>query len=177
MVIRGLFHLIVPITLTVLPLQAQEGWPDPDPEILERAKALLREVPLIDGHNDLATTLVRVVDGDLSRTDLTRLQPELSADLPRLREGMVGAQFWSAWSASTTQRTGTALLEGLREVDLIHQFVEQLPELEFAQTADDVERIFREGKIASMIGLEGGHMIANSLASIRFALMFGSWGS
>ena len=85
MVIRGLFHLIVPIALTVLPLQAQERWPDPDPEILERAKALLREVPLIDGHNDLATTLVRVVDGDLSRTDLTRLQPELSADLPRLR--------------------------------------------------------------------------------------------
>ncbi len=164
---RGLLPFVLSLLMSAASLQGQQVWPAPDPDLLTRAKALLSEAPLIDGHNDLATSLLRVVGGNLERTDLTARQPELSADLPRLREGMVGGQFWSAWSPSATQRSGTALLEGLKEVDLIHQFVDLHPELQFVESADDIERLFREGKIASMIGLEGAHMIANSLAALR----------
>ena len=145
----------------------QEQWPGPDPKLLERAKALLREVPLIDGHNDLAYSLLQTVGGDLDRVDITRSEPELSADLPRLREGMVGGQFWSAYAPADTMMSNTELHESLTAIDMVHQFVDRYPELEFADTADDVERIFSEGRIASMIGVEGGHMIDNSLAALR----------
>jgi membrane dipeptidase len=85
---------------------AQESWPDPDLELLSRARALLAQVPLIDGHNDLPSTLLETVGGDLSRADIALNQPGQSADLPRLREGMVGGQFWSAGSLRNCAVTG-----------------------------------------------------------------------
>ncbi len=156
------------------PAGAQQTWPDPDPELLERAKAILREVPLIDGHNDLPTSLLEVFGGDISLTDLARVQPELSADIPRLREGMVGAQFWSVWTPSETMHAGTALREAMREFDIVHEFVESYPDLEFAGTAEDIVRAHGEGKIASLIGVEGGHMIDNSLGTLRLFYRLGA---
>ncbi len=140
---------------------------DVDPALLERARALLRESPLIDGHNDLAYTIINEAAGDVSSVDLYQVQGQLSADIPRLREGQVGGQFWSAYADSATMWTDTELDVSLDAIDVVHRFVDQYPELEFASTADDVERIFSEGRVASMIGVEGGHMINNQLGALR----------
>ncbi len=144
-------------------LPAQE----PDPKLLDRAKALLERAPLIDTHNDLPSMLLEQYGGDLTRLDLGQAQPSLCADIPRLREGRVGAQFWSVWAASSHMQSGTSLREALRELDVTLRFIRGRPELELARTADDIERIHRSGRIASLIGVEGGHMIEGSLAALR----------
>jgi membrane dipeptidase len=153
--------------------KAQEPWPEPGPELLSRARALLSQVPLIDGHNDLPSTLLETVGGDLNRADIALRQPQQSADLPRLREGMVGGQFWSAHAPAETMFTGDALARSLQQIDMVHRLVARYPDLELGRTAEDVERIHTEGKIASMIGVEGGHMIDNSLAALRMFYRLG----
>ncbi|MBI4419804.1 MAG: membrane dipeptidase, partial [Gemmatimonadetes bacterium] len=76
--------------------EAQERWPAPDPELLRRAAALLQAAPLVDGHNDLPSRLQELYGGAVDSADLDRRQPGLPADVPRIREGRVGAQFWAA---------------------------------------------------------------------------------
>ncbi len=165
--------LTLAILLPGAQVRAQEPWPDPDPGLLERARALLREVPLIDGHNDLPTSLLELEGGDPVGADLTHPQPHLPADLPGLREGLVGAQFWSAWVPSEPPLSADALRLGLREIDMVHRMAVAYPDLELARTADDIERMFAQGKIASLIGLEGGHIIENSLSALRMVFALG----
>jgi membrane dipeptidase len=139
----------------------------PDPKLLERARSILQRAPLIDTHNDIPYALFLKDAGDLTKVDLTRRQPELPADLPRLREGRVGAQYWSVYVDSDTQLTRTSLHEALKIFDLSLRMIESRPELELARSADDIERITKAGKIASLLGVEGGHMIEASPAVVR----------
>lgn len=136
--------------------------PSPDPGLLARAERILRSVPVIDGHNDLPTTVAE--RGDIALTDIARSQPDLHTDLERLRRGHVGGQFWSAWVDPDVPRP---LREALRLIDAVHRLVDRYPELELARTADDITRIQRRGRIASLIGLEGGQAIEGSLAPLR----------
>ncbi len=138
-----------------------------DAKLLERAKTLLERGPLIDGHNDLAAMFLEVYSDDLLRLDMGKVQPTLCADIPRLREGRVGAQYWSIWVDSSTQNTHMALHDALRQFDVMLRFIRSRPELEQARTADDIERIHRSGRIASLMGVEGGHMIESSPAALR----------
>src|SRR5690242_2703325 len=138
-----------------------------DPKLLERARSILQRAPLIDTHNDIPYALFLKNAGDLTRVDLTRPQPELPADLPRLRAGRVGAQYWSVYVDSETQLTRSSLHEALKIFDLSLRMIESRPELELARTADDIERITKAGKIASLLGVEGGHMIETSPAVVR----------
>jgi membrane dipeptidase len=145
-----------------------------DAALLARARAILARAPLIDTHNDLPSMLIERNDGDLAGLDLGVVQPELCADIPRLRQGGVGAQYWSVFTDSANMKTNRSLHEALREFDVVLRLVRSRPELELARTADDIERIHRSGRIASLIGVEGGHMIEGSLAVLRIFHQLGA---
>jgi len=145
-----------------------------DPKLLERARGLLEKAPLIDTHNDLPTMFLETKAGDLTSFDMSKVQATLCADIPRMREGRIGAQYWSIWVDSATQKSHTALHEALREFDVALRFVNHQPELEQARTADDIERIHQAGRIACLFGIEGGHMIENSPAALRIFFELGA---
>lgn len=134
---------------------------------LERARAILAETPLIDGHNDLPIALREKVGLRISEVDLRRSVEGLHTDLPRLRTGCVGGQFWSVWVPADLPEE-RALPMALEQLDIVHRLAGAYPEtLELATTAVGVEQAFAAGRIASLIGLEGGSMIASSLPILR----------
>jgi len=132
----------------------------------QRVARILSEVPLVDGHNDLPGKIreIRTQEGDVGLYDL-RSRTEGDTDFPRLQAGMVGAQFWSVHVDVAHPRPA---MQQLEQIDIAHRIIEGYPdELEFAGSASDVERVFGKGKIASMLGIEGGHVIENSLGALR----------
>jgi membrane dipeptidase len=139
----------------------------PGTALLDRARALLDKAPLIDTHNDLPSMFLELNGGDVSKFDLGQRQPALCADVPALREGRVGAQYWSIFVESATQKTHVSMHEALREFDVALRIIASQKDFEQARTADDIERIRRSGRIACLMGVEGGHMIENSPAALR----------
>ena len=136
--------------------------------LLDRARAIHRESPLIDGHNDLPWKLRQTAGGDIARADFRNALPNLHTDIPRLKSGGVGGVFFAAYVPASYAQRGIAARATLEQIDLIHRMVAHAPDdLELARTADDVERIHHSGKIAALIGIEGGHAIENSLALLR----------
>jgi membrane dipeptidase len=118
---------------------------------------------LFDGHNDLPWR-VRRLGGSFDKIDIARPQPEMHTDISRLKRSGLKAQFWSVYVPASTMDSGDALLKTLEQIELVRQMVRRYPEtFELASTADDVERIARSRKIASMMGVEGGHSIEGSL--------------
>jgi membrane dipeptidase len=139
----------------------------PDSALIRRAIRLIERSPLVDGHNDLPSQLLDR-GGDLAKTDLAQPQSALQTDIPRLRAGHMGAQFWSAFVDADSVPTHAALRQGLRQIDMVHRMVAAYPRhFELARTANDITRIHHAGKIACLIGVEGGHAIENSLAALR----------
>ena len=143
----------------------------PDPALVARARKLLDEVPLIDGHNDLPWELRQRVKNHLGQLDLRadtgHLEKRMHTDIPRLRQGGLGGQFWSVYVP--VEVTGAdAVVQVLEQIDDVHRLASLYPDVfEIARTADDVVRIHKAGKIASLIGMEGGHSIDNSLGTLR----------
>jgi membrane dipeptidase len=145
-----------------------------DRALLDRAKALHKQVPLIDGHNDYPWAVRENVGRDIDRLDITKPQPAIHTDIARLREGGVGGQFWSVYVPVELagQAAVTATME---QIDIVHRMMRKYPQVfELALTAADVERIFKAGKIASLIGMEGGHSIDNSLGTLRMMHRLGA---
>ncbi len=142
--------------------------------LLSRAKALHAQVPLIDGHNDYPWALRGLDAGrDLAKADITKAVPVLMTDIPRLRAGGLGGQFWSVYVPSTMPPP-EAVTATLEQIDVVHRMLKRWPTtFELALTADDVERVFKKGRIASMIGIEGGHQIDSSLATLRMMHQLG----
>lgn len=133
-----------------------------------RAQALASKALLVDGHNDLPMRIREKGHSSFAEIDVSKRLAEGHTDIPRLREGHLGAQFWSAYVPVDTIKDGTASRFAYEQIDLIHRLVDRYPtDFEFALTADDVERIRSKGKIACLIGLEGGHAIENSLETLR----------
>jgi membrane dipeptidase len=134
------------------------------------ARRILERTPLIDGHNDLPWALRQQHGNDPFAVDLTAnldASTELHTDIPRLRAGGVGGQFWSVYvpASLTPVEAAKATFE---QIDTVKRLVAAHPDVfELATTADDIERIHRRGRIASLIGMEGGYSIADSLGLLR----------
>jgi membrane dipeptidase len=140
---------------------------------IDQARALLTTHPVIDGHNDLAWELRNRVRYDFDQLDIARPQPSLHTDIPRLRAGGVGAQFWSVYVPSKLAGD-QAVRATLEQIDAMHTMVRRYSgTFALATTADDVERAVSGGRIASLLGAEGGHSIDCSLAVLRILRALG----
>jgi membrane dipeptidase len=148
---------------------------DAQGDLLARARAIHKQVPLIDGHNDYPWALRGLDPGrDFSKAEISKPVPTLMTDIPRLRQGGVGGQFWSVYVPSTMQGK-EAVRATLEQIDIVHRMTKQWPEtFEMAYTAADVERSFKAGRIGSLIGMEGGHSIDSSLATLRMMYALGA---
>ena len=149
-----LLLLLLPVSLSAQDYRAQ-------------ALRILRTTPLIDGHNDIPDAIRE--RGGLDSVDFSVLQPRLMTDIPKLRSGGVGAQFWAAYVPVTTIHEGEhPAVYALEQIDLSHRLCARYPgTFAEARTAADIERNFKAGKISCLIGIEGGHAIENSLGALR----------
>jgi len=144
---------------------------------------VLAEFPVIDGHNDFPMGLRQLLRNDISKldfdTDLTKVEPWASywanhIDLPRMRRGQMGGQFWSAFIGCSAQFHDAVQLF-LEQIDVIRQFVSRYPgDLHWATSVDDIEEARAQGKIASLIGVESGHAIGSSLPLVRTLYRMGA---
>jgi membrane dipeptidase len=166
---RHLFGaLSVLLFLGASPLDAQTGTAAADDQYLARAKRILRETPLIDGHNDLPWRIREdsVARGNVDAYDLRKRTPG-HTDLDRLKKGMVGAQFWSVYTPGEYRDSGYARVQ-LEQIDIARRVIAKYPDrLALALSAADIRRDFKQGKLGSLLGLEGGHAIENSLGALR----------
>jgi len=167
---------ILVLTTAAAPLAAQNPAADPN---MARALRVLRDHPVVDGHNDLPWRIREdsVHPHDVDAYDLRTKTPGMT-DLPRLARGHVGGQFWSIYipgepasaaylpNGAVSSKPGYARVQ-LEQIDIARRMIAKYPELQFAPTADAVRRSFKQKKIASLLGLEGGHAIENSLALLR----------
>jgi membrane dipeptidase len=170
---RGLSLLAGALSLlslidAALPLGAQTTPVPADSRYLERAKRILSQTPLIDGHNDLPWRIREdsVARGNVDAYDLRKRTPG-HTDLDRLRKGMVGAEFWSVYIPGEWSDSGYARVQ-LEQIDLARRMIAKYPDrLALALSAADIRRDFKQGRIGSLLGLEGGHAIENSLSLLR----------
>ena len=154
--------MIAALALAIcLPVGAQSTDP-----YLARAMALHRAAPMIDTHNDLPEMLRERALNDFAKMDPDRPLQNIDTDLPRMKQGLVGGQFWSAYVPASFIDKGGATF-ALEQIDVIRRMVARSPALGWATSAADVVRIHGQGKIASLIGIEGGYAIENSLANLR----------
>lgn len=149
--------------IAAAPVACAETTPD---DLAGRAQRIHRQAIVIDGHNDLPWRIREEFGMSLDSIDLARRRSDGHTDLPRLQEGGVDAQFFAAYVSVDYIGRG-ALRVCLEQIDLIHRLAERYRELEMAYTAADVRRIAAAGRIAALIGIEGGHCIENSLGALR----------
>ena len=143
-------------------------------DLLARARDLLARAPVIDGHNDLLWEARNKVGYDFDRLDIASPQPDVHTDIPRIREGRLGGQFWSVYVPSD-MAGDTAVTATLEQIDALHAMVARYPDtFELARTADDVERVTSSGKVASLVGVEGGQSIGSSLGALRVLAHLGA---
>src|SRR5438270_9200970 len=158
------------LLLTAMLLASPAAAQQIDAKTQARIDRILKATPLIDGHNDLAEQLREnyglKVEGLASGTDQWKPHP-LMTDMARLHQGRLGAQFWSVYLPSEV--TGdTAIRDTIEQIDIVKRLVRAYPnDLALAGTADDIVRIHKTGRVASLIGIEGGHQIGGSLAALR----------
>ncbi|XP_076053747.1 dipeptidase 1-like [Oratosquilla oratoria] len=165
----------VPLALKGDPNQAFE-------QRLETARKILSEAPLIDGHNDLPWNIRSFIHNQLEKINLNESLKTVEpwsvsnwshTDIPRLHEGKVGGQFWVAYTPCDSQYLNSVQLT-LEQIDLIKRILVKYKQyMELVTKSEDIMKVFRTGKIASLIGIEGGHGISNSLGALRMMYELG----
>jgi membrane dipeptidase len=165
MILRAL-AAIFPLALCSLVVAQDKSRP---PVVLtDEGRRVHFESFVFDGHNDLPWEMRTKAGSSFDKRDIRQTQSAMHTDIPRLKKGGVGAQFWSVYVPADTARKGTALQDTLEQIQLVKAMLARYPDtFEAARTADDVIRIQKSGKIASLIGVEGGHCIENSIENLR----------
>jgi membrane dipeptidase len=158
-------YLVMVAALMAMPVMAAEKSAE------ATAEAVLTKYPIVDGHNDTPEQIRSLFQNDFSKFDLNKLPPEVLAkthtDIPTLRAGHVGGQFWSVWIDPALPKH-EAVTTTLEQIDTVKRMVARNPEtFRMAYTAADVEASIKQGRIASLIGMEGGHSIGGSLGVLR----------
>ena len=160
------------LALMILLPSARAAIADDPPPVSERARKVHESGMLFDGHNDLPWRLRAAGDMAFDSLDLAKRLPSGQTDIPRLREGGLKAQFWSVYIPNDHANPARTVTE---QIDLVYRMVERYPDdFAMAFTADDVERIVKSGKIASLIGIEGGVAIEDDLAQLRMFAKLGA---
>ncbi len=165
LLLTGAFGLVLLLSASQ-PLTAQAA--ASNDRYLERAKRILKQTPLIDTHNDLPWRIREdsIARGNVDAYDLRKRTPG-HTDFERLKKGMVGAQFWSVYTPGDWRDSGYARVQ-LEQIDIARQVIAKYPDrLALALSTSDIRRDFKAGKIGSLLGLEGGHAIENSLGALR----------
>jgi len=165
-------HFYVPLVFVLVfsgaTTQAAEPTKRSDVVLTHRGRTVHFDGFLFDGHNDLPWEIKKNGNSSFDQVDIAQPQPQMHTDIPRLREGGLKAQFWSVYVPADTALTGGSFLQTLEQIDLVHRMIKRYPDVfELASNADDVVRIVKSGKIASMMGIEGGHSIEGSLGNLR----------
>ncbi len=166
------------LLLSITCISSKSGRADENPKIpsespvdltvSDRAREIHSRGYVWDGHNDLPWALRKADDRIFANIDIRIAQRQLNTDIPRLRLGNVGAQFWSVYVPASERFQGTAFQTTLEQIAIVKKMVEKYPDVfEFATSAEEVVRIRKSGKIASLIGVEGGHSIENSIGLLR----------
>lgn len=142
--------------------------------VSEEAWRIHRSSLVVDGHNDLPWAMRDKAGYSLDAKDLSKPQPDLHTDLPRLVAGGMGAQFWSVYVPADAAKTGAALHQTIEQIEFVKRMARRYPEiLELASTTADVERIRKDGRIACLMGAEGGHSMEGSIAVLRMLYELG----
>lgn len=169
------FILIALTTMNTTARAEEETTERPPVVMTPEGERIHRSAILIDGHNDMPWEIRMQGSRTFERLNIAKHQESLQTDIPRLRKGGMGAQFWSVWVPAATAYDGTALTATLEQIDLVHAMIDRYPDdFELALTVDDIRRIHGAGKIASLIGVEGGHCIENSLNVLRQLYLLGA---
>ena len=172
---RILSSAVSAVTIAAFALVAAAGQPAPADDLLERALALNRSAPLIDGHNDYPWAVREEAPTlDLAAVDIRGPQPLTMTDIPRLRAGGLGAQFWSVYVPASLQGQA-ATRTVLEQIDLVHRMVARYPDTSsWLARPPTSSASSRPARIASLIGVEGGHAIDNSLGTLRMLHALGA---
>ena len=170
------------VEVILLLVSTSHGGPCPE-NIMTRVNKVLKDYPIIDGHNDFPMGVRDLLNNDVSLLnfdhDLTKEEPWASyyfnhVDIPRMRKGKMGGQFWSAYISCSSQYKD-ATQKFLEQIDVIHQIVDKYPEdLMWADSAADIELAFSKGKVASLVGVESGHAIGSSMSILRTLYSMGA---
>ncbi len=177
--IRATFTFVL-LTLIVVPAFAQnkrQKKQDTRPEwkpakkvdvkVSDRARKIHMAGQLFDGHNDLPMVMRFAANSSFKNVDISK-PTRFHTDIPRLKAGGLKAQYWSVYVPASTDLTGNALLQTLEQIELVEKMVATYPEVfAFAKTADELEALIKKGKIASMMGIEGGHSIQGMLGMVE----------
>ena len=174
------FAIIVIAISLLLTITALASKPSTGITLEKRVTKVLSQTPLIDGHNDLPMQYTLRAQGNLNRmpftSDLSKIKNPTHTDHPRMIKGMIGGQFWSVYIPITSYPGADGDVNRvLNQIDLVHRMISTYPnQLKLALTADEIITAHREGKIASLIGIEGGHAIEDSLANLRMLYKTGA---
>ena len=144
-------------------------------DVSDQAQRIHRSTFVFDGHNDLPYTLRKEASSSFTKMDIAKDQPAIHTDIPRLRKGNVGAQYWSVYVPASTAYRGEALSQTLEQIEIVHAMMKKYPEtFALTKTYQEIIKARKQGKIASLIGVEGGHSIEDSMANLHRLFKLGA---
>ena len=167
-IIPALSTMLLAMIITGMSQSKAQESGRPDVVLTAEGEAVHFSGMLFDGHNDLPWEIRDKGNSSFDILDISKDQPTLHTDIARLKKGGLKAQFWSVYVPAAADKNGDALSQTLHQISIVKSMVKRYPEtFEFASTADDIERIIKAGRIASMMGVEGGYSIENEISNLQ----------